>query len=142
MSRAYISETVRRRVAEEARYRCGYCQTLQIVVGYPLHVEHIIPEAANGPSTPENLWLACCVCNNYKGIQTHARDPITQTDAPLFNPRTQVWSEHFAWSEDGTLVIGLTPVGRATVLALRLNTPFRVYSRQRWVSAGWHPPRD
>jgi hypothetical protein len=28
MSKTYIPESVRQRVAEVARYRCGYCQTL------------------------------------------------------------------------------------------------------------------
>jgi len=142
MSRSYIPEALRHRVAEAARYRCGYCQTLQVIVGYPLHVEHIIPEAADGPSTEDNLWLACSVCNNSKGTQTTAQDPITQIDVPLFNPRTQVWSEHFAWSDDGTQIIGLTPIGRATAIALQLNTPFRIHARQRWASVGWHPPRN
>lgn len=67
MSRAYIPEAIKQRVAAAARYRCGYCQTQQAIVGYPLHVEHIIPEAAEGASTEDNLWLACSVCNYYKG---------------------------------------------------------------------------
>lgn len=142
MSRTYIPEAMRQRIAETARYRCGYCQTLQVVVGYPLHIEHIIPEAVGGPSTEDNLWLACSVCNNYKGVQTQAIDPVTQTTVPLFNPRTQVWADHFVWSKTGTEVIGLTPTGRATVLALQLNNPFRIHSRERWVSVGWHPPGD
>jgi len=25
----------------------------------------------------------------------------------LVNPRTQIWTKHFAWSPDGTLIIGL-----------------------------------
>jgi hypothetical protein len=142
MSRAHIPEAIRRRIAEAARYRCGYCHTLQAIVGYPLHIDHIIPEAAGGPSTEDNLWLSCSVCNNFKGVQTRATDPITQVEVPLFNPRTQVWSDHFTWSEDGIQIIGLTPIGRATVLALQLNTPFRIHARQRWASVGWHPPRD
>jgi 5-methylcytosine-specific restriction endonuclease McrA len=58
MSRAYIPEVVRRRVAETARHRCGYCQTQQRIVGIPLHIEHIIPLAAGGDSDENNLWLA------------------------------------------------------------------------------------
>lgn len=142
MSKTYIPEPVRQHVAETARYRCGYCQTLQDIVGYPLHVEHIIPEVAEGTSTEDNLWLACLPCNNHKGSQTHAKDPVTQTDVPLFNPRTQVWAEHFAWTDNGTQIFGSTAIGRATILALKLNAPIRVHARRRWVSAGWHPPRD
>jgi hypothetical protein len=122
--------------------RCGYCQTQQSVVGYPFHVEHIIPEAAGGPSVEENLWLACSVCNNAKGAQTTGQDPLTGKEVTLFNPRKQIWSEHFAWSVDGVQIIGLTATGRATVIALRLNTPLRIQSRLRWVLVGWHPPRD
>jgi len=60
----------------------------------------------------------------------------------LFNPRQQKWSEHFAWSEDGTEIQGLTPYGRATVVALKLNNPEIVVARRLWVSAGWWPPED
>jgi hypothetical protein len=59
----------------------------------------------------------------------------------LFDPRRQIWSEHFAWSEDGTRVLGATPCGRATVLALELNSLIAVSVRRYWVAAGWHPPR-
>jgi 5-methylcytosine-specific restriction endonuclease McrA len=142
MSRTRVSQALRKRVAEAARFRCGYCQIQQIVVAYPLHVEHIVPEAIGGSSVEENLWLACSVCNNAKGVQTTGQDPLTRQEVTLFNPRKQIWSEHFAWSADGVQIIGLTPTGRATVVALRLNTPFRIQSRLRWVLVGWHPPRD
>ena len=59
--------------------------------------------------------------HNFKGTQTDALDPETGQRVPLFDPRRQRWSEHFAWSEDGTRVLGQTPCGRATVLALQLN---------------------
>ncbi|HRI56062.1 MAG TPA: HNH endonuclease signature motif containing protein [Anaerolineae bacterium] len=142
MSRTKIPRALRQRVETAARWRCGYCQTQQIVVAYPLHVDHIIPEAAGGRTTEDNLWLACSVCNNAKGVQTTAQDPLTGQEVMLFNPRIQEWSEHFAWNSDGVLITGLTPTGRATVKALQLNTPLRIQSRMRWVLVGWHPPRD
>jgi len=142
MSRVHISATIRRRVAEAARYRCGYCQTQQVVVGIPLHIEHIIPLALGGSSNEDNLWLACSACNNYKGVQTHALDLETKEQVLLFNPRTQRWTDHFAWSDDGAEVIGLTAMGRATVEALKLNQPLICLARRRWVVAGWHPPTD
>ena len=130
------------RVAEAARYRCGYCQMQQAVVGIPLHIEHIIPLAVGGTSGEDNLWLSCAVCNNYKGTQTHALDPETGVQVPLFNPRAQPWPEHFAWSNDGIEIVGLTPTGRATVQALKLNQPFMRRARRRWVRVGWHPPTN
>ena len=108
MSRTFIPPAVRERVATEARHRCGYCQTQQAVVGMPLHIDHIIPEAAGGSSEIGNLWLACPLCNNYKGTQTHATDPASGERVSLFNPRTQDWHVHFRWTDDGTEIVGLS----------------------------------
>lgn len=53
------------------------------------------------------------------------------------------WSEHFRWSDDGLRIIGLTPIGRATVAALHLDDdPDALVVRGYWVLAGWHPPAD
>jgi len=140
VSGAYVPELLRRRVAEAAQWQCGYCQTQEKLVGYALHIEHVVPLAAGGTSEEANLWLACCVCNNAKGTQTRGEDPDSGEDVPLFNPRTQSWDEHFVWSAEGIEVFGKTPVGRATVRALQMNTPLRVETRRRWVEVGWHPP--
>jgi len=115
--------------------------TQEVVSGVPLTMEHIIPQAKGGGTVEENLWLSCRLCNEAKGVLTEAVDPISSTVAPLFNPRTQVWAEHFAWSEDGAQVIGRTPTGRATVVALKLNSELHVRARAIWVEAGWHPPQ-
>ncbi|MCI0394564.1 MAG: HNH endonuclease [Chloroflexi bacterium] len=141
MSKTRISKELRDRVAKSAKYRCGYCQTQEIVIGMPLVVDHIIPEKAGGRSEESNLWSACRRCNEYKGDQTTAIDPETGQEVPLFNPRTQAWSDHFFWDDNGTLIVGLTPIGRATVVALNLNNEYAVRSRRRWVSVGWHPPQ-
>jgi 5-methylcytosine-specific restriction endonuclease McrA len=142
MSQPYIPKELRRSIAAAARYRCGYCLSAQDIMGVRLHVEHIIPLVVGGLTIAANLWLACPLCNGYKGIQTHAFDPETGAFVPLFNPRTQNWRKHFAWSEDGTKILGQTPVGRATVLALQLNNEYIVPARRRWVAAGGHPPSD
>lgn len=90
-----------------------------------------------------NLWLACTACNKHKSNKATGVDPETGTSVALFNPRTQVWSQHFTWSGDGLTVIGLTPTGRATVRALRLDDdPLAIMARVHWAAAGWHPPKD
>lgn len=142
MSRPHISKALREQVAADARYRCGYCLTPQLFTAMPMHIEHIIPLAAGGSSDRENLWLACPLCNGHKGAQTHSVDPITGDLTPLFNPRKQEWHTHFRWSEDGVTIVGLTAIGRVTVIALRLNNEHLVRARRRWVAAGWHPPVD
>ena len=78
----------------------------------------------------------------YKGSQVTVIDPLDGTTVELFNPRAQVWSDHFAWSSDGAQIIGLTPVGRATIEALRLNNELAVEVRRNWVLAGWYPPPE
>ncbi len=140
MARPYIPQTLREKVAAEASHRCGYCLTPQSYTAMPMHVEHIVPYAAGGSSTQDNLWLACPLCNGHKATKTHATDPESGERVPLFNPRHQSWPEHFGWSEDGTLVVGQSVCGRATVVALHLNNEYLVRARRRWVIAGWHPP--
>ncbi len=142
MSRSIIPAWLRQRVAAQARYRCGYCLTAEAVTGTPLVIDHLIPEALGGATEETNLWLACSQCNLHKGDRITARDPLTEAWAPLFDPRRQIWGEHFRWSAAGDEIVGLTPTGRATVQALRLNRPLLVRARRAWAEVGWHPPPD
>ncbi|MGH8010701.1 MAG: HNH endonuclease [Candidatus Binatia bacterium] len=125
---------------EQARDRCGYCQSSQQYILGSLEIDHIIPTAQGGDDEETNLWLACRMCNGFKGTQTHARDPVTGRRVRLFDPRRQHWARHFQWSADGTRIIGCTACGRATVVALQLNHVIAVTVRREWVAAGWHPP--
>lgn len=140
MSKTPIPAWLRERVAAQARGRCGYCLTAEAITGAPLVIDHLIPEALGGATVLENLWLACSQCNLHKGDRIVARDPLTETWVRLFDPRRHVWSEHFRWSPAGDEIIGVTPVGRTTVQALRLNRPLLVVARRGWVRVGWHPP--
>lgn len=142
MSAPGISEATRRRVREAAGDACGYCLSPQRLVMSRLEIEHIIPRARGGSDEEANLWLSCGLCNRYKSAQVEAADPLTGDTVPLYNPRTNIWYEHFGWSMDGVKVVGLTPAGRATVNALNLNNEVAVEVRRNWVLAGWHPPRS
>jgi HNH endonuclease len=137
-----LSAAVRARVRAEAYNRCGYCQSSQRYVLGLLEIDHIIPKARGGSDEEANLWLACRMCNSFKGTQMTARDPLRGRRVRLFNPRRQRWSRHFQWSEDGTRILGRTSCGRATVIALQLNHVIAVMVRREWVAAGWHPPGD
>jgi hypothetical protein len=139
--KARVPRHVRERVARSAGYCCGYCRTPQSIAGFRLTIEHIIPEAKGGRTVEANLWLACHACNEFKASRVHARDPGTGKRVRLWNPRRQRWPVHFRWSEDGTEILGLTPCGRATVIALRLNRPELVAARSLWVQVEWWPPR-
>jgi len=105
-----------------------------------MEIDHLIPEALGGRNDEENPWLACSRCNDAKSCRILATDPVTGEMVRLFNPRYQTWGDHFAGTAAGVLILGLTPTGRATVLAHKLNRPSLVAARQAWVSVGWHPP--
>lgn len=141
MSR-YISNALKEKIRQQAKFRCGYCLRSELLIGMPMEFEHLIPLALGGQTVEENLWLSCRRCNEFKGIQIQGFDLEISENAPLFNPRIQVWSEHFSWNIDGTEVIGITPIGRVTVNALNLNEGIIVVTRHLWVSVGWFPPED
>lgn len=140
MSRGRIPAEVRERVRRAAADRCGYCLSRQEYVLGRLQLEHIIPVAKDGTDDEDNLWLACSLCNSHKGVQTEGVDPLTAATVPLFNPRHESWVVHFRWVEDGALIEGQTPCGRATTAALQLNNVLAVAVRRSWIRAGWHPP--
>jgi hypothetical protein len=143
MTRRAIAPDVDNRVRVAARYRCGYCLAPQHLVMARLQIEHIIPLARGGSDDESNLWLACPICNGHKSDKLEATDPDTGLPTPLFNPRTQRWSEHFRWAEDGVRILGTTPIGRATAAALHLgDDPEAMAVRGYWVLAGWHPPLE
>jgi hypothetical protein len=142
VSRTYVAKELREQVGADARHRCGYCLTQERVVGTRMEIEHILPEALGGRTVIANLWLACSPCNAHKGDRITAVDPVTATLVRLFNPRRQVWSEHFAWTAEGDRIVGKSATGRATVSALDLNRAVLVVSRREWVRVGWHPPAD
>ncbi len=104
--------------------------------------DHIQPRSKGGETTFENLCLACPSCNEFKADSTAAIDILTGETTPLFNPRTQRWSDNFTWNSDATTVEDLTIIGRATIICLRMNNPVILVARRRWTISGWHPPND
>lgn len=121
MSEKRVTARQRQIIVERARGCCEYCRRQARFAIQPFSVEHIIPTSQGGKTTPDNLALACQGCHNHKYNKTVERDPISGNIVSLFHPRKQRWSDHFAWNDDYTLVIGLTSTGRATVEALQLN---------------------
>lgn len=140
MSKTRIPAAVRRAVEKESNNCCSYCQSQPLLTGIPLEIDHIIPEAKGGSSHKLNLCMACPLCNQYKSAKLAEIDPESAMLSPLFNPRTQKWAEHFAWTVDYRIILGLTPTGRATVIALKMNNPPMVIARAIWATTGLHPP--
>jgi HNH endonuclease len=140
MLEARIDAKTRASVRKRAKGCCEYCQSQEKYSPDPFSVEHVIPLSKGGPSSAGNLAFACQGCNNHKYIATEATDSATGQSVSLFHPRKDVWSEHFAGNENASLLIGLTPVGRATVEKLQLNRTGVVNLRQVLFSLHLHPP--
>lgn len=82
MSHAYVPKALRDRVAAEASHRCGYSLTQEAVVGFSTEMEHLIPEALEGPTEEDDLWLACSPCNAAKGDRISAPHPAPGAPPP------------------------------------------------------------
>lgn len=139
MRKQRIPARLRKRLRASSPPRCAYCHSPEVLLGVRLEVDHIIAEAAEGATILSNLCLICSRCNSHKHDRTHAPDPSTGRRVRLFHPKRQKRAKHFAWSEDGTHVVGLTPCGRATVTALNMNDSLIAQLRQMWIEDGRHP---
>jgi hypothetical protein len=138
--RRLLPRTLQVQVRHRSRALCEYCHTAEQWQYVPFTADHIVPLAQGGTTTLENLALACFHCNRRKAIQMTARDPQSGAVVSLFHPRQHAWNDHFVWSADGLLLVGLTPTGRATVAALALNRERVVAIRAADISVRRHPP--
>lgn len=137
---AYIPVELQRQIRSRFADCCAYCRTAESLTVSTFEFEHIVPLARGGETIFENLCLACPSCNRYKAVRQAATDPTTQAEVPLFHPQQQSWADHFQWNEEATEMVGLTPTGRATVDALKMNRPQLLRVRRMWVKMGEHPP--
>ena len=132
--------TARQRVSARAGDRCEYCKYPASLTSGAFQVDHIIPISSGGADDLSNVCWACGSCNNHKNTAITNTDPQTSDIVPLFNPRRDLWSDHFAWdTADDTRMIGRTAIGRATVERLRLNHDGVVNLRGVLKLLGRHP---
>jgi hypothetical protein len=128
---------LRQLVADRANHRCEYCLIDEGEVLLPHQPDHIIAIQHGGESTADNLAFACIHCNRHKGSNIASIDPSSGQLVALFNPRTQIWADHF--SLEGVYIQPLTSIGRVTVRLLRLNHPDRIQVRRALVEIGKYP---
>jgi HNH endonuclease len=133
----YIPAALRQLVSQRASGSCEYCLIHQTFSMYSHEVDHVIALKHGGESTEDNLVIACLPCNRHKGSDLTSIDPLTGVITPLFNPRTQIWLEHFQL--EGGFIRGLTAIGRTTVFLLQMNETSRLQLRQALVAQGLYP---
>jgi len=130
-----MNARTRKHVRQRADHRCEYCRLWQqFAPVVRFQIEHIRARQHGGDDALENLALACPRCNGFKGTNLAAIDPETDELVTLFNPRTDVWMEHFVLV--GIELHGLTAVGRATVELLRMNATDRLKARAALIERG------
>lgn len=141
-----VSTSTRRVVRERAHLLCEYCHANERWQFVRFTIDHVLPQSAGGSDDADNLALACRNCNERRGNRLQGRDPTTGAVVPIFNPRRERWTDHFAWDAERIRIVGTTPTGRATVEMLDMNDDHRegavLHIRQRDVSDGYHPPPE
>lgn len=135
-----VPAKLRREVRGRARELCEYCRSNSAFSDSPFDVEHILPISAGGKTVSDNLALSCHGCNLHKSNKIEGFDVVGDETVRLFHPRNDIWSEHFAWARDFSIIVGLTPIGRATVETLKLNRKGLVNQRKVLYLFGEHPP--
>jgi HNH endonuclease len=128
-------------VFERAKGFCEYCKSPANISSQPFVIEHIIPKSKGGLNDVENLALSCQGCNNHKFTKLSAIDFLSNQEVSIFNPRLEIWENHFSWSDDVLEIIGLTAIGRASVEAMKLNRNELKNLRELLFFVGKHPPQ-
>jgi hypothetical protein len=139
LKRKKYSPNERSFVSLRASGCCEYCMMPCDFSPDTFTLEHIISLFEGGNNDLINLAFSCGGCNNNKRQKIKAIDPITGEMVNLFHPRNDIWSNHFQWLENFTIVEGITPQGRATVELLKLNRKGVVNLRKALVAFGVFP---
>lgn len=141
MSRGYISAKLRLEVVLRAGEICEFCLVHRDDSCFGYAVDHVISVKHGGRTVLDNLALSCSSCNQRKGTDVGSIVPRSGKFVPLFNPRRDVWSEHFRLSDDALVIHGRTETGRVTVRLLGLNDFDRQVERAQLREEGRYPPR-
>ena len=124
-----MDKATRDQVIERAGNTCEYCTLPQSAQPFiTFHVDHVVASQHREDDSLDNLCLSCQSCNLHKGTNLTTIDPESDEMVRVFNPRTDVWKEHFQLVD--FVVIGLTEVGRSTARLLAMNNPQRVELRK------------
>jgi hypothetical protein len=134
VSGRHIPAAVRDEVRTRAASRCEYCLVHEDFVIAPHEPDHIIASQHGGATSTNNLALACFHCNRLKGTNIASTDPESGEKVFLFNPRSDIWSEHFRL--ESASILGRTAVGRTTASLLNFNDPDRMELRATLMKSG------
>ena len=123
-----VTAAARKRVALRAGYYCAYCLAQDDGSFIGFEIDHIISRKHRGTNDDENLAYSCPACNRHKGTDIAS---ISWEDGQkiirFFNPRIDIWSEHFRLS--GGFIEPMTEIGKVTVFIFQFNNRIRLPDR-------------
>ena len=123
-----MDKATRDEVIQRAGNICEYYRLPQSAQPFiTFHVDHVVASQHREDDSLDNLCLSCQSCNLHKGTNLATIDPESNEMIRVFNPRTDIWEEHFQLVD--SMVVGRTDVGRATARLLAMNTPQRIELR-------------
>lgn len=134
----YIPAAIRTLVRERANLACEYCLIHEDDVLLPHEPDHIIAIKHRGETSESNMAWTCFTCNRAKASDLASIDIETNRLVRLFNPRSDIWQEHFRIERNG-LIIPLTDVGRVTEFLLKLNRPEHLEIRKTLTRSTRYP---
>ncbi len=132
-----ISDELRNAVAHRANHFCEYCLIHEEDTIYGCQVDHVISLKHGGATTLANLAYACAFCNRLKGSDIGSILWSTQSFIRFFNPRTDLWGDHF--KVDDAIIRPISDIGKATTQILGFNNIDRVIERQTLIAIGRYP---
>jgi HNH endonuclease len=135
MPRDNIPVKLRRLVAKRAVFSCEYCLMPENRTAVGCEIDHIIGLKHGGPTEEANLALACYWCNRNKGSDIGSIDWTTKQIFRFFNPRTDIWAEHFQLIQ--SRIEPVSQIGLVTVQIFRFNDTDRVYERRFFDPTQW-----
>lgn len=142
MSKTYIPDYLRKLVEERANGNCEYCLLPALFSGSIFCIDHILPESKSGLTVFENLAYACHNCNSFKSAKIEGFDDLSKIIAPIFNPRIHIWSEHFVFNNQSSIITGITSIGRVTTNSLKMNEIAIQNLRKALVNYDVFPPEN
>ncbi len=139
MSTDYVSAELRRLVISRADSLCEYCLLHADDTFFGCEVDHIISLKHGGLTREENLAYACLFCNRNKGSDIASIIPGTDERVRFFNPRTDLWHDHFRLGTDRIMIVPLTSIGEATSRIFGFNSSERLLEREALFLSGRYP---
>lgn len=124
----YIPDRLRLLIANRAQRRCEYCQFHEEDSFLSFQIDHIISLKHGGETQEDNLAWTCFSCNNNKGSDIGTILFPDKLFIRLFNPRIELWDEHFEIID--YMIHPKSLIAEATIKVLKLNEVERIMERQ------------